>query len=202
MDEGRAERERQPVISNLFPVSEQSVLSAFRDLIPPENPSADQVAFAAASVDEERRILLETNPHVLNSLEELIEPYTEDKARQMRLGNLICYRALREEAISRRGLLPILTEDFVKQYGIEQDEKLERELEDKSSLEPHQIGIQIRKANIAKFRNQEPEFSKIIEREFGIQSGWFPEDDLRYSGIIDLYLLFRKGCRGPKNFQQ
>lgn len=197
MDEGRAEQERQPIISNLFPISEQSVLTAFKKLSPRENPSGAQ-----EEETKELGLMRKTNPHVLASFDDLLESQAPKKADQMRLGSLICNRALREEANARGGILPALKRDFVEHYVARLERKLEDELKDKGSLMPDEIGPQIRRANINKFRNHEPEFSKIVEEKFVNQPNWLPEDDFRYIGLTYQYLLFREGYKNPKNFQQ
>lgn len=207
MSEGIVEPERY-IVYNLFPVGKQSVLTAFKDLIPPKNPSVDQLASAEAAADKEKRKLSETNPHVFNSFEELVGGYTQKKAKQMFLGALICHRALREEAKSRGGALPTFTEQFVQDYDIEQDRKAQEEINDKQQLiDIKVIGIkeitrQVRRNNIFNFRNLEPEFSEIVEKKkLGVQSGWLPEEDYRYTGIIYLHSLFKAGFSNPKNFK-
>lgn len=197
MAEGRAEQERQPIISNLFPVSEKSVLSAFRNLISKKNPSSVQEA-----VEKELKIMRKTNPYVLASIDDLLEYQTKKEEPRMRLGSLICNRALREEANARGGVLPTLAKDFVEQYDEELERKLGEEVEDKWLAERSQVGPQMRRAYIAKFRNYEPDFSKIVEEEFGNQPDWVPENDFRYTGLAYQYLLFRQGFSDPKNFQK
>lgn len=191
-------QEEQTIGPNLFPLEIQPVLTAFENL----NPREDSFSVKSAE-DEESRILRETNPHALTSFEELLDSYTEDHAAQFRRGNLICHQALRLEAISRGGVLPTFTEQFVQDYDMDQERRAEEEVVDKQlQRRPYQVSLQKRRANVTIFRNLEPEFSKIVEKELGVELGWLPEKDYTYSGIIYLYSLFRKGCSNPKNFRQ
>jgi len=205
MSEGGLGQEKQPIISNLFPVGEQSILRAFSDLIPPKKPTADQIASAEAAADEERRILRETNPYVLTSFKIFLEFYTEEKAKQILRGALIFHRALRKEAESKGVTLPTFSEQFVEDYDQQTqtsaDENLEEALRYKK-LSPEEAARAFRKTNIVIFRNLEPEFSKIVERGLGAEENWLPEEDFRYKGIIYQDLLFRAGCSDAKNFQK
>ena len=70
-------------------------------------------------------------------MEGLVAFYIEEKADQMFLGSLICHKALREEAEARGGILPRLTEEFVKGY----DEKQEKIVEKNLDEEPWQPDI-------------------------------------------------------------
>ncbi len=205
MAEDAKDQELKPITSNLFPVGEQSILRAFRDLIPPKNPSAVQIASAEAAEDEEKRILGETNPHVLTSFEIFLEFYTEEKAKQIFQGALIFHRALREEAESKGVTLPTFSEQFVQDYDQQTQNSADESAEvafryKKLSLE--EAAREFRRTNIVIFRNLEPEFSKIVEKGFGAQPNWLPEEDFRYKGIIYQDLLFRAGCSDPKNFQK
>jgi len=184
MDEGTKDRERQTIVADLFPIREQSIIAALGTL----------------DLEEEKRILSNDNGHILDSFEELGESYSEDKAGGWILGTLICYRALREEGRFRGGYLPRLTKQFVESYDKEEEEDVEKEIIDKPLLRISEVGGEIRRAKVVKFRNFEPEFSKAIEKEFGGQQDWSAENDYRYLGIINLYLMFRRGCSDPKNF--
>ena len=205
MAEGAKDQEKQTIIPNLFPVGEQFILRAFRDLIPPKNPSADQIASAEAAADKERRILGETNPHVLTSFEIFLEFYSEENAKEIFRGALIFHRALREEAESKGVTLPTFTEQFVQDYDEQTqnsaDESAEEALRHKK-LNHEEAAREFRRRNIVIFRNLEPAFSKIVEKGLGDKLNWLPEEDSRYKGIIYQYLLFREGCSDPKNFQQ
>lgn len=191
MAEGVAEREGQPIISNLFPVSRDSVSTAFKELSP-------------AAEEEEKRILGETNPYVLASLKQFIEPYAEENAKQMRRGALIFHRALRKEAKSKGVVLPTFSEQFVKDYDEQAQssaDKYKEEAHRDRKLNAGEVGREFRRKNLVVFRNLEPEFSEIVEREFGAQPNWLPEEDFTYRGIIDQRLLFRAGCSDRKNYQ-
>jgi len=197
MDGSAAEQERKLI--NLFPLSKQSVLSAFRELDSQENPSGAQTG-----EEENRGLLRESNPSVLADLERLLEPYTEENAKQMFWGALVFHRALRKEAKFKGVTLPTLTEQFIEYY----EEKKENSAEQSRigafrdrNLSIDEAGREFRRRNIATFRNLEPEFSKVVESKLGTLPNWLPEEDFRYTGIIYQYLLFRKGFSDPKNFQ-
>ena len=197
MDEGAADQERQPVISDLFPLGEKSVLTAFQEIYPHAGSFVEDV------VSNEREILRRTNPYVLNSLEQLIDAYTEENAKLMLEGALICHRALRREFKIKSGILPSLTEDFVRNYDEEKQGIADRRIdEDITHRERVQAGEELRKMRIFRFRQLEPVFSRIVEEKLGDQPKWVPENDYRYRGIIDQYLIFREGLSNPKNFQQ
>lgn len=185
MDEGARNPEKKIVVSDLFPIKQQSITAALGEL----------------NLDEERRMLSNDNRHVFDSFEELRESHREDKAKQSLLGNLICYCALREEARSRGGVLPRLTKQFVHDYDEEKEKDVQNELLGKK-LSKNKVGQQIRRAKVVMFRNFEPEFSRIIEEKFGDQPNWRPENDSRYSGVINLYLMFRAGCGDLKKFSK
>lgn len=193
MDEGAAER-KNPIISSLFPVGEQSVLTAFGVLSPASEEEEEE--------EEEKRILRETNPYVLASFERLLESYTEKNAKQMLWGALIFYRALREEAKSKHVPLPTFTEQFVEDYDKQAqtnaDKSAEEALRDKKLNLGKAAGV-FRRNNIVIFRNLEPEFSRIVEEKLrSSQSNWLPEEDFKYTGILDMYFLFKKRTRRPQ----
>ncbi len=203
MSEGVVGREGY-IIYNLFPVGRESVLTAFKDLLLPENPSVGQVASTQEARHEEMGILCKTNLHVSTSLEDLIESYTPEKADGMRLGSLIFHRALRKEAKSRGGVLPTFTEKFVKDYDDQTQSSAEKSAEEAflyRGLNLKEAGRELRRKNIVIFSNSEPEFSKIVREKLYLRSDSRPEENLIYSGIIDLYLLIKKGFSDPKNFK-
>lgn len=188
MDEGSKDKEVKNTISDLFPLKKQSVVAAFETL----------------NLDEEKQILSKTNPHVLTSFEEFLEYYSKKNAEQMLFGALVCHRALREEARVRGGALPTFTERFIEDYDDQAQSTTDKSAEEAlyhKKLSPEQTGREFSRQNIVVFRNKEPDFSKIVERELGAQPNWLPEEDFRYRGLIDQYLIFRKGCSDPKNFQ-
>lgn len=187
MAEGEKGKERQTIVSDLFPLRGQSVEAAFE----PFNPN------------EEKRMLSETNPHVLNYFEALtghyakMGQYAKDETEQALLGILICHRALREEARFRGGVLPTLTERFVDNYNENLERNVHDELGDKK-LDFDETRKQIHRANLVIFRNFEPAFSWLVEEKFRDQT--HPEDSFRNLGIINMYLLFREGCSHSENF--
>lgn len=191
MDEGAAEKERQPIMSNLLQhVSKDDISTVFKEL----------------NLQEEKDSLRGSNPYVLADLEHLTEHHVEEKAKQVFWGAMLFDRVLREKAELKGVILPKLTEQFVEDYAEQKDNAAEenrieavhyRNLSDEEEIER-----EFRRSNIAKFRNFEPEFSGIVEGEFGAQPNWAPEEDNRYIGFIYEYLLFRAGLSDPKNFQR
>ena len=205
MAEGGKDQEVKPIISDLFPLREESVLKAFKGLIPSQNASLEQRASVQAALDEEERNLRATNPHVLTSFEIFLEFYTEENAKQMFWGALIFHRALREEAESKGVTLPTFTEQFVEDYDQQTQSSADKSAEEAlrhKKLSREEAARGFRRTNIVIFRNLEPEFSKIVERGLGDKPNWLPEEDFRYRGIIYQDLLFRAGCSDPKNFQK
>lgn len=195
-DQGGKHQERKPIISDAFSLQKEFVLAAFQNLNPRNNSAS-----VKAAVDEEIRILGRTNIYASISFGNLLEYYTdEDIVAQKRKGNAICHQALR---LGANGELPKFTEEFVQNYDEEQDRKVEQELKRENPQSRALAELLIKQKNLAKFREFEPEISKIVERKLRAGSrGWQPEQDQVYSGIIDLYFLFREGCSDPKNFQQ
>lgn len=201
MAEDTVEQERQPVISDLFPIGEQSVSAAFKELSLRENPSS----FGEA-VNEETRIVGKTNGCVSNYFSDFAQEMKERKASeevidQFSLGAIIGHRVLREEAKSKGGVLPTFTEEFVEGYHNKDVERLKvMKIDDQLTVE--QAAIQVGNIEIIRFENWEPKFSKILREKLGLQSGWRREDDPVYLGIVEQYLLFRAGCKDRKNFVQ
>lgn len=202
MSEDVIEQERQPVISNLFPVEEQAARTVFRYLSRRGNPSGYK-----EEVDKEKNQLNEINPHVFlyikDTLGEISRQLGSKEAEdQIMWGVLISHRALRVKAKSREGVLPTLTDDFVKEFQKQEIENIIT-LARNENKSTNQAAKRIAKQELARFESYEPEFSQIAREELsGSDPNWDPEQDRRYSGIIDLYLLFREGCSDPKNFAQ
>lgn len=194
MGEDRVEQEKQPIITNLFPVGKESVLTAFGDLSLTENPSgAEPVA------NQEMDILSETNRHVSDYDIEVLSQLPTEASDQLIFGVLICHRALREEARGRDGILPTLTAEFIQEAHDREVEAIRAESVDKQ-ISIQQAATELSRMHIVEFQNMEPEFSETVRRKFGTQPDWDPEQDLRYAGIINTYLLFRTGLSDPKNF--
>lgn len=199
MDEGAKEQEKKPVISNLFPIHGKSVSAAFEKLSLTENPSGAQ-----AAANEEMDRLCETNPYVATYFGQMLSEFpvtARETADQIYLGILIAHKILREGARLRGGILPTFTLDFVQDYHNKEVESIIAESRDKNLAIP-QIGIQLRNKRLVEFENRESEFSRIVRIKLGVQSDWHPEEDPRYLGIVNLCVLFREGCKDPKNFQQ
>ena len=193
-DQGGRSQEAEVAILDVFPLKRQSVLTAFRNLYSPKDSSDVKRA-----VDEEIGIL-GRNVHALISFGNLSEPYSEPVATQKRRGNAICHQALR---LGAKGELPKFTEQFVQAYDDEQDERVGEELNREKPQSRALAELLIKQNNLAKFREFEPEISKIVEGKLRAGSKhWQPEQDYIYSGFMDLYFLFRDGCSNPKNFQQ
>ena len=201
MDEGGKDQEVKPIISNLFPLQEESVSNAFRDLDPRENPFSAQKA-----VDEETRMFRDANPNVFSYFADFAQEMRdgkvpEDGINQMFWGIMLCYRALREEAKSKGGVLPQFTDEFIESYDKNDMENIKAECTDKG-ISRGQAIAQLANMDIVKFENLELEFNMIIREEFGRQPNWQANQDFKYSGIMDVYFLFREGCSDPKNFQK
>ncbi|MEK7517323.1 MAG: hypothetical protein AAB583_02145 [Patescibacteria group bacterium] len=197
MDEGKTEKREKPI--NLFPIGRQSVLDAFKRLNYKENSVSLQEA------KEEERELGQSNPHVLTDLERLLELHTEESAKQLFRGTLISHRALQNEAKHRGLVLPRLKEEFVEGYAEQKEssaEKSKMEAWHDKKLDTYQAAGEFRKSEISKFRNLEPEFSSIAERELNDRPNWIPEEDIVYRGIIYEYLLLREGFSDAKNFSK
>lgn len=195
-DQGGKHQEVKATIKDFFPLKGRFVLEAFKNLNPPNNSSDD----VKKAVDEEIGILGRTNIYASISFGNLLE-YHPDKtvAAQLRRGNAICHQALR---LGANGELPKFTEEFVQVYDDEQDRKVKEELNEKQ-LKPSEGVLPRRLKNVARFREFEPEISKIVEKKLRAGSRrWRPEQDYIYAGFIDLYFLFREGCSNPKNFWQ
>ena len=191
---GRHQEVKTTIIQDFFPLKKESVLDAFKNL-DPRNDSSDVKTKEA----QEIRILQKTNPYALISFGNFLEYYTENDAAQLRRGNVICHQAL---WLGANGELPRFTEEFVKDYDDEQDAIARREFNDKH-LQPYPRELLKRQSNIARFREFEPEISKIVERKLRAGSkSWQPEQDRTYAGFMDTYFLFREGCSDPKNFQK
>lgn len=191
--EGR-HREVKTTIQDFFPLKKESILDAFKNL-DPRNDSSD---VKTAEAQEILR-LQKTNPYALISFGNLLESYTEAEAAQLRRGNVICHQAL---WLGANGELPRFTEEFVQAYDDEQDAIARREFNDKY-LHPYPRELLKRQSNIARFREFEPEISKIVERKLRARSkSWRPEQDRTYAGFMDLYFLFREGYSDPKNFAE
>lgn len=197
MAEGTRDRERQAVISNLFPLQEQSVLDAFNKLSFKTNPDGAQT-----EIEQEMNIFSETNPYAVTYFVQMLKEFpSKEKADQIFWGILVCHQALREQAKLTGGILPTFTKEFVQDYATKREEKFKSIGIDKNITIEEAI-IQSSRQDLVKFENMEPGFSNIVGREKGKKAGWGPEQDLRYSGIINLYWLFKQGCSDPKNFQQ
>lgn len=199
MGEDVIEQEKQPIVRDLFPVEKEYVLTAFKSLDPQDESSS-----VRAEVEDEGLILKTTNPHAFASFENLVvDYYPEIHEVKMRWGILICYRALRLKAVSKKVTLPELTQKFVQDYDEEQDKMAEKKADEKISYQSKtQTGLEIKREHISEFRNLEPEFSQIAEGKLRVGSDWLPEEDRIYLGIIDAYFLFRKGFSYPKNFSK
>lgn len=201
MSEGAKDQERKPIISELFPLRKQSVLAAFRALSPAENPSACQEA-----VKEETDIFRETNPHTLTHFANFAQEMrnrevAEEAIDQMFWGVVVSHRALREQAKSKGGVLPTFTDEFIEDYHGKSVERIRAMSVDKE-IAVQQGAIQLSNMDLVKFENWEPEFSKIVKEKLGFQSDSHRAKDVKYAGIVDLYMLFRAGCSDPKNFQK
>jgi len=196
MAEGSKDQEGEPIIYDLFPIGEKSVLAAFRDLSPIQNSSGFQ-----AEADGELDILSQTNPHVLKQVvQSLLTLPSKEDGDQIFGGILVCHRALRKEAESQGVQLPTLTDEFTKRhYEKEIDNILAKGKEKKLSITQAMRLSKIQM--LSQFENLEPQFSEIAKEQLG-GSDWHPEENLGYLGIINFYLLFKEGCKDPKNFQQ
>lgn len=202
MAEGAVEQEGQPIISKLFPLSRDSVLTAFSELSPRENPSSAQL-----KTNEEKRILDEKNPHVSTYFSNFAQQMreggaSEEDTYQVSLGAIIGHRVLREEAESKGGVLPTFTKEFVKDFHNKDVERIRAMSADKK-ITDEQAEIQLGIMAIDMFKDWEVEFSEILKDKLGLQqSDWRSENDLVYLGIVEQYLLFREGCEDSKNFVQ
>ncbi len=199
MSESGQDQEKQTIVPNLFPLRKESVLAAFRDLSPAENPSVAQEA-----VNEEMRIFRETNPYVFNYFADFAQDMrnrkvAEELIDQVSWGVMVGHRALREEAKFKGGVLPTFTSEFIEDYHRKDVERISAMSYEKITVQ--QAAIQLGNLELVKFERWEPESRKIVREKLGLQSDWRPEQDGRYLGIIDLYLLFKEGCSDPKNFQ-
>lgn len=199
MAEGEQDRETK-TIAALFPLGKEPVLAAFRALSPLENSSAQE------AVNEETEIFRETNPHAFNQFvgfaqEMKNKKVAEEAINQMFWGAMVCHRVLREQAKLKGGVLPKLTTEFIEEYNEEGSEKTRAMSVDKG-ITVQQVASQLSNMDLVAFENWEPEFSQIVTAKLGLQSDLRRAKDLKYTGIVDLYCLFREGCSDPKNFQK
>jgi len=195
MGEGAIEQEKQPIISDLFPVSKQSVLTAFGELSPTENPTG-----AEAAAMQEMKILSETNLDVLDYDLRILAQIPREAGDQLLGGVLVCHRALREEARARGGILPTFTDEFIQKFHNKGVKTLQARIV-KEQISVHQAASELTRLHLVEFENMEPEFSETVKRKLSVQPDWDPEKDLGYAGFINTYLLFRQGCSDPKNLQ-
>ena len=201
MDEGGKDQEVKPIISNLFPLKEQSVLAAFSNLSPKENPHA-----VGEAANEEKHVFDTTNPHVSAYISDFVNDLTKrgvhsEMIDQVGWGVLMCHRVLREEAASQGGVLPTLTDEFIEEYHQDDLNEIKRvTIEDRLTLK--QTAVQVSNRRLLMFEKSEPKFSKIVREKLGLKLDELAKQDLKYSGIVDLYWLFKKGCSDSKNFQQ
>ena len=185
--------ERVPIISDLFPVGKEVALDAFGKLRLPDNSSDFMKIW-----DEEKPVLQDTNPYLLGSLEEDIESDRLDVTPKV-WGSMLCIYALREKARMKEVAFPTFTRKFVDTYNREKDRKLEKG--DTEGLSLSAMASRIRRLRVSQFRNHEEEFSGIVEERLRGGSDWRPEDDSRYMGIVNMYLLIRAGCENPQNYK-
>lgn len=195
MDEGGAELEKQPDVSKIFPVSEKSVLSAFKNLSLTENPTG-----ALAESNKEIEIFSEINPHLLDYDEGILMQLPGEEGDRLLEGILVCHRALREEAEARGVVMPSFTNEFIEEFHNKALEGLRTIIDDKK-IPIHQAIDESVKLRLDEFQNMEPKFSEIVRKKLNVPD-WDPARDFKYLGITNTYFLFREGLKDPKNFQR
>jgi hypothetical protein len=190
------ESAERPIIHHLFPVREMSVFTAYHKLFVPFRRGNTK------PLGEELDYLVNTDEVlVYRILEggENVEKFSHGKARnyQYNLGAMTTYRAFREEAVFRGGILPKITDDILETHFQDSaDVEWSRERNKNSSpfdivdgKVDQSVELQATLSQVDEFYRTEKGFRKFFPRSM------FSSPDYGWSivgiGMLEVYNIYK-----------
>lgn len=179
---------------NIFPISEQAVLTTFKELSMQESSSA------ASEIFGEIRRFSDTNPDVFLFYTLALRFFPPSHGDAITWGALLSHRAATEEAKLKELKLPRLKKHFVEAHRRRLANLLTNRLND-SPINTLTAAQQIHRARYLKFSIEEPNFSRILKEKIDpLTPLETHEQNPIVSGIIFIHDILKQGLANRKNY--